>query len=732
MGWKGIHLSYADTIRYCEIEHCTSTPIVCAAPANFGENEVVIENNIIRNNSILEMWGTIGGGGIGCWYNSCPIIRNNIICNNFISAQDGGGICVAYGAKPTIENNIIVNNHTLNRGGGIFVIEASPILRNNTIAYNKAGSGGGIYCYANASPTISNSIIWGNVSGIEDQIYLSKFSVPELQYNDIEGGKNSIKGDTFSGIYEHNIEEYPGFVAPSSGAGLDYDGLLADWHLYIDSPCIDSGNPNDPVGDEPFPHGYRVNIGAYGGTNEAQLTSGLSLTAIPDPMDFGSVQAGRNSDLILYLKNGSTGSVNIINISSSDPAHFGLQNKKIILDSGEIETLQVTFTPDPNSVNFYHANIIISSNELPDYEIPVKGYGYLGTLINMPLVSGTWTADNGPYLIENDIEVANGMSLIIEPGVEVIFRGKYFLKVGENATLIANGTESEEITFTCADTAEGWLGLDFISSGEDDELSYCDISYGRANGSSPHNYGGAIYCENSSPKIQCNIIHHNYASEAGGGICVLSSSPLIASNIICNNYAYNSGGGGIFCQVCSPIIVNNIIVNNRGFSGGGIKCNVNCCPKIINNTISNNISNYGGGLFCDNNSKPEILNSIIYGNTAMFEGQQICLDYGSDPNFFWNDIQGGETHFGLVGTGSVFNGAYANNIDTDPIFVDPSSGAGTDYDGISADWHLQRSSPCIDAGDPSYPMDADDIDIDGNPRIIGNRIDIGADEYVYP
>ena len=116
----------------------------------------------------------------------------------------------------------------------------------------------------------------------------------------------------------------------------------------------------------------------------------------------------------------------------------------------------------------------------------------------------------------------------------------------------------------------------------------------------------------------------------------------------------------------------------------------------------------------------------------MFEGQQICLDYDSDPNFFWNDIHGGETHFGLVGTGSVFNGAYANNIDTDPIFVDPSSGAGTDYDGISADWHLQRSSPCIDAGDPSYPMDADDIDIDGNPRIIGNRIDIGADEYVYP
>ena len=37
----------------------------------------------------------------------------------------------------------------------------------------------------------------------------------------------------------------------------------------VTSPCIDAGDPNSPVGDEPEPNGGRINMGAYGGTAEA-------------------------------------------------------------------------------------------------------------------------------------------------------------------------------------------------------------------------------------------------------------------------------------------------------------------------------------------------------------------------------------------------------------------------------------------------------------------------------
>ncbi len=37
----------------------------------------------------------------------------------------------------------------------------------------------------------------------------------------------------------------------------------------VTSPCVDAGDPNSPVGDEPEPNGGRTNMGAYGGTAEA-------------------------------------------------------------------------------------------------------------------------------------------------------------------------------------------------------------------------------------------------------------------------------------------------------------------------------------------------------------------------------------------------------------------------------------------------------------------------------
>ncbi|MGE5297311.1 MAG: hypothetical protein ACM3VT_21005 [Solirubrobacterales bacterium] len=49
-----------------------------------------------------------------------------------------------------------------------------------------------------------------------------------------------------------------------------WDPNSQDWVLDdVTSPCIDAGDPNDPVGDEPFPNGNRINMGAYGGTAEA-------------------------------------------------------------------------------------------------------------------------------------------------------------------------------------------------------------------------------------------------------------------------------------------------------------------------------------------------------------------------------------------------------------------------------------------------------------------------------
>ena len=49
-----------------------------------------------------------------------------------------------------------------------------------------------------------------------------------------------------------------------------YDPTSQSWVTDdVTSPCIDAGDPMSPIGNEPFPNGGIVNMGAYGGTDEA-------------------------------------------------------------------------------------------------------------------------------------------------------------------------------------------------------------------------------------------------------------------------------------------------------------------------------------------------------------------------------------------------------------------------------------------------------------------------------
>ena len=47
----------------------------------------------------------------------------------------------------------------------------------------------------------------------------------------------------------------------------------------------------------------------------------------------------------------------------------------------------------------------------------------------------------------------------------------------------------------------------------------------------------------------------------------------------------------------------------------------------------------------------------------------------------------------------------------------------------SPDYRLQPDSPCINAGDPDYVAEPNETDLDGKPRVIAGRIDMGAYEF---
>lgn len=250
------------------------------------------------------------------------------------------------------------------------------------------------------------------------------------------------------------------------------------------------------------------------------------------------------------------------------------------------------------------------------------------------------------------------------------------------------------------------------------------------------NFGGGICCNYSSPKISNNIISNNTAysnGDGGGGILCYNSNSIISGNIISGNTAAFGGGGGISIGSGSPVIINNTISNNTASNGGGggIYCDYSS-PVINNNTISNNSAEKGGALFFTLYSSLSIYNTILWGNTAGTSGTQVYLDdENSDPNFYYCNIQGGTAAFGL--NGSIFyTGLYQNNIDTIPLFVSPSAGSGSGFNGVTSDWSLLAASPCINAGTPDTTgLIIPSTDIAGNLRISGGRIDMGAFEYLF-
>ena len=261
-----------------------------------------------------------------------------------------------------------------------------------------------------------------------------------------------------------------------------------------------------------------------------------------------------------------------------------------------------------------------------------------------------------------------------------------------------------------------------------------------------------------------SVIHSN---------CYYGASALITENLIAANGAPPSKGtvisivGGPSPQViCRNLILDNYSTAIKALAG----------PRIENNTIVNNdtyaVSAQGGGTLAGN---------LVSGSSISFSGSKpfsltgntllgVCkLDGLADVKMLNNVVTrdgiwirssssrlevanslvpGGMNSIQTIDNPIVVWGP--NNIDADPLFVDPGhwDDAGTPDDTsddtfILGDYHLLPGSPCIDAGtndvdNPDTPEveTLPDTDLASIPRIIdGNldgtaTVDIGAYEYL--
>lgn len=255
-------------------------------------------------------------------------------------------------------------------------------------------------------------------------------------------------------------------------------------------------------------------------------------------------------------------------------------------------------------------------------------------------------------------------------------------------------------------------------------IEHCHFSNNFAGNDTPeiYGYGAGVNIVSSEPDIRFCTFVNNKSTGIGGGISFEYSNPEMINCVFENNFS--ALGGAIGFLRCAPdrTIANILVINNTAmFFGGGI-ANITASPRLSNFTITGNYAAMGGGYYCNEYAFPKLYNSVLYGNFGgepgnPFGSQVWIWDVYSAPEFHNCDVQFGVPAFG----GSMFIGVYENNIEVDPLFVDPAN----------LNFKLQPASPCINAGTPDTSgLMLPSFDLDLKPRIFSGRIDIGAYEYI--
>ena len=218
------------------------------------------------------------------------------------SAESGGAIFNSEGCNTALNNCIFSANFAL---GGVAIGNSSSRLRitncsfiankhpeNDTWRYEDRYT---LVCSTfqeyHSSTDVANCIFWNGGREIFNE---DAGSTVTITYCDIKGGRAAIH-DPCEGVIwgEGNVDVDPCFVDPgywhdngTPDKSWDDFWVDGDYHLKsqagrgdanegrwtkddVTSPCIDAGNPMSPIGREPFPNGGVINMGAYGGTQEA-------------------------------------------------------------------------------------------------------------------------------------------------------------------------------------------------------------------------------------------------------------------------------------------------------------------------------------------------------------------------------------------------------------------------------------------------------------------------------
>jgi hypothetical protein len=258
--------------------------------------------------------------------------------------------------------------------------------------------------------------------------------------------------------------------------------------------------------------------------------------------------------------------------------------------------------------------------------------------------------------------------------------------------------------------------------------------------------GGGVFIRDGSPLFEENHLSGE-ARHAGGGVYIAGGSPVFRRNSIGGEAGYYdsdtqtflSGPGDVmYAEDASITLANNQLEATAGFGYAVVL--VHCESRITSNLLL---------------QRDESTIVSLSGGTAFFASNTIT-DYGGmgESATYGLDVGGAD----LTAINNIFNGAaWAIRADEDSRLTlrcndawgrfgkessnylgipDPTGTNGNiSEDPLFAPINefllgnsLQQDSPCVDAGDSSV-VEPGETDMDGQPRLQGLAVDMGAYEF---
>jgi parallel beta-helix repeat protein len=233
----------------------------------------------------------------------------------------------------------------------------------------------------------------------------------------------------------------------------------------------------------------------------------------------------------------------------------------------------------------------------------------------------------------------------------------------------------------------------------------------------------ALVVDGDGARVAENVVSHNQ----GMGLSVYSYEAVIERNTITDNQTHTGPMGplmvgiGLECRQAASIR-DNLIAGN-GASG----IHLDRSSTLVNNTIVGNASQPGffsypkaGGIIAEGTGLTfTMINNVVAfngfdGASGVFTSFGVSVPPDAQMTFHHNDVF---QNMGTNSEGVTMDG----NVSVDPTFIDRPGG----------NYRLDSASPLRDAGDRAAVLPGEK-DLDGQDRILGVNVDIGAYEALVP